>query len=184
MFDEFDFSVTQLTAIKDAMQNIPAYRPDNKEPAFVLGLIEASNLARGTYGSKETTLKLARGNCKGACKEGRKLAIKAYGLMKDLYRSDPGATESIVSIPTRGDSVPRTLKRMTKTSEVWAQLPNMPGTTSPFVAGETTKENFDTALATLRTHQAAVSQANTLFQIAEGKLPGHMMPTRNSSARL
>jgi hypothetical protein len=79
--------------------------------------------------------------------------------MRSAYRRDVAHLRAIRRIPQRDQTAGQTLTRGDLTAQVWAQLPNMPGTANPFKVGSLTLTVFNLAVADLRTKAGTARRA-------------------------
>ena len=160
----------KLALVLECMTQIPKLRPDNKAPAWVQQLIDASTQVRSDYLEKDAALKTGRAELHAAADVGHQAAISVYPIMQSIYRNDPVASESISKLPVADRTPAETLTRLESISKQWAELPNMPGTNKTFVAGETDKESFDELAAELRAKIKALSPCELQFKAAAAAL--------------
>jgi hypothetical protein len=170
MLEIFSDNEKKLNLALACMNQIPKLRPDNKTPAWVKQMIDASTQVRSDYLAKDAALKTGRGQLHRAWDLGHQAAISVYPIMQSLYRNDPVASEGISKLPVSDDTAPLTLTRMESISKQWEELPNMPETNKEFVAGDIDKESFDDLTAKLREKLKALGACEVQFKAATGEL--------------
>lgn len=180
MLETNDFHIVQLRFIKRAMDDFATYRPDGKTPAQVATMITTAKAVRATYMDAKTTLNLAMGNYNTAIAAGHGICVQVYPIMKSRYRTDPGSSSAIDSLPTEDETGTATLTRLKAISTLWGKLPNPPGSATPFKAWDTMdKAAFDLFISAIEGLPgpplvpgtlAAKATAESDFQVAEGGL--------------
>ena len=144
--------------------------PDNKAPAWVQQLIDASTQVRSDYLEKDAALKTGRAQLHLSTDLGHQAAISVYPIMQSIYRNDLVASESISKLPVADRASAETLTRLEAISKQWAELPNMPGTNKTFVAGEIDKAALDELTTELRAKIQALSPCELQFKAAAAAL--------------
>ena len=171
MFDIFDFEMTQARYVKAAMVLIPTFRPDGKTPVEAQAIIDAALGFRTAFQNASTALNIARGELEEARQAAHLACVQVYPIMKSRYRTDPGSLSAINRLPVDDKTVAQTVGRMEAQSILWGQLPNPPGSATPFKAWDTMdKAAFDVLLATLKTKQIAFATIAQDYEIAQGNL--------------
>lgn len=172
MFEGINFVIKQIQRLKKAMSQseLTGFAPDGKDLADVsgyLGLIGSTKNNVTTYdiayrlalGAEETAVTLLHGTC-----------VNVYANMRSVYRGDVANMRAIRRIPKRDQTAEQTLTRGDLTAQVWSQLPNMPGTATPFKVGALTLTTFNAWVADLRTKSEAAEGSDSAYQVALGKL--------------
>ncbi len=171
MFKLTDFEILQGRYVKAAMEEIASFRPDGKTPADVQTLIDSVVTAQTTFLNKKTTLDLARGELDEAVAELHLACTQVYPIMKVRYRTDPGSLQAINRLPVQDRTPRETLTRGEAMSALWAQLPNPPGSATPFKAWDTMdKATFDALLTAARTKVNGLAAVDQDYQVAQGDL--------------
>src|SRR5689334_18049474 len=78
---------------------IPEFRPDDKEPADVQGLIDAGITARGELEDKTAVRNLAHAALNQAVLDGHKACVKIHPIMRSKFRNDPPSLDRISKLP-------------------------------------------------------------------------------------
>ena len=152
MFEFVNFVIKQLQRLKKAMlqPELSDFSPDGKSAGDVGGLVSQIGAAKAGVVKQVVALAKSRGAVARLFADGHAKNVKAYKAMLSVYRQDPDSLRTISGIPKRDQTPRRTLTRMEHTAEVWAGLPNMPGTDKPFVVGPVTLADFNGLVAQLR----------------------------------
>lgn len=180
MFEKYNFEFLRLRYVKGAMTNIPSFRPDGKTPADCDTLMTSATTARATFVNTNTTLQLAQGEFNEDITEAHDICVQVYAIMKNRYRKDPGSASAINSLVTLDRSASETITRIEGMSSLWEQLPNPPGSATPFKAWDTMdKAAFDLFLTAIKGSagppvvigtQAAKATAESAMELAEAGL--------------
>lgn len=171
MFKLVDFEILQARYVKAAMDEIPTFRPYGKTPANVQTTIDTVVTAQGTFLTKSTTLDLARGELQEAVDSLHVACTQVYPIMKVIYATDPGSLQAINRLPVADRSTRETMTRSEAISAIWGQLPNPPGSATPFKAWDTMdKTAFDARLTAAKTKVAGMAAIDQDYQIAQGDL--------------
>ena len=170
MLEEYVFHTKQLNYVRAAMVEISGFLPDARTLAQVDALIATREQPRKDYLAKHTALTTARGEVHEAHDLGHKAAVSVHGLMRSFYRNVPATQETIQRVPVDDRTPDETLTRLAKLSEVWATLPNVPGTNKPFVAGKITRASVDELHDDLEAKLKTFSGCDQEFQTVAGAL--------------
>ena len=171
MFDVFNFVVLQARYVKAAMEKIPAFRPDGLAPADLQARITTANTVRATFITAETTKNLADGEREEAKEKLHLACIQVYPIMKSRFRKDPGSLSAINKLPVQDRTIGDTVERADKIKSLWTQLPNPPGSATPFTAWDTMDlaafSALVTAATTLQEGEGLITQG---YEQAQGQL--------------
>lgn len=177
MFERFNFELLRLRYVKNVMDILVSFRPDGKGPADATGMLTGAATARTAYEGANATLQLAQGEYAEDIAEGHALCVQVYPIMKSRYRTDPGSLSAIDSLPTVDQKPTETVTRLKAISTLWAQLPNPPGSATPFKAWDTMgKAEFDAFITPIEGSagppvvigtQTAKATAESAMQVAE-----------------
>lgn len=172
MFEGINFVVRQLQRIKKALAQpeLNGFLPDGKTLADVTGylgqigstkndLIGRDIALRFALGAEDTAAALLHGGC-----------VDAYANMRSVYRRDVPSLRAIRRIPKRDQTAAQTLTRGELTAQVWSQLPNMPGTSTPFRVGTLTLTTFNAWVSDLRTKSETTEGADSSYQVGLANL--------------
>ena len=171
MFKLIDFEILQARYVKAAMDEIASFRPDGKSPADVQTLIDTVVSAQTTFLTKNATLDLARGELAESVDTLHLACTQVYPIMKVRYRTDPGSLLAINRLPVQDRTPRETLTRGDSMSALWGQLPNPPGSATPFKAWDTMdKAAFDALLTPARTKVNGLAAVDQDYQVAQGDL--------------
>lgn len=183
MFEKYTFELLRLRYIKATMDAIASFRPDGKTPADVAAMIAHATSPTGpraSYESAKATLELAQGEYAEDIAEGHAACVQVYPIMKSRYRADRGSASAIESLPTEDETPTATLTRLKAISNLWAKLPNPPGSATSFKAWDTMdKAAFDAFITAIEGTAgpppvegtlAAKATAESSFEVAEGAL--------------
>lgn len=180
MFEKYNFEFLRLRYVKNAMTNIPSFRPDGKTPADCDTLMTSATTARATFVNTNTTLQLAQGEFAEDITEAHDICVQVYAIMKNRYRKDPGSVKAINSLVTEDRSAGETITRIEGMASLWAQLPNPPDSATPFKAWDTMdKAAFDLFITAIKGSpgppvvvgtQAAKATAESAMELAEAGL--------------
>ena len=171
MSKAFDFEVVQMRYIKAAMDEIPTFQPDGKTAADVQTMIDTAEAVRATFQNADVTLALARGELAEATDGLHTACVQVYAIMKNRFRADPGSLQAINRLPVHDRTTRDTLARSESLSALWGQLPNPPGSATPFVAWSSMdKTAFDALLTATRTQFQGFAAIDQDYQVAQGKL--------------
>jgi hypothetical protein len=171
MFKAVDFEVLQGRYVKAAMDKIATFRPEGKTPAAAQTLIDAVTTAQSTLSTKTATLDLARGELQEKIDALHVLCTQIYPIMKVVYRTDAGSLRAINALPITDRSQRETVARGDAISALWGQLPNPPGSATPFEAWTgMNKAAFDAVLTTARTNYSGFAAVDQDYQVAQGDL--------------
>jgi hypothetical protein len=171
MFKLVDFEILQGRYVKAAMDEIATFRPEGKLPADAQTLIDAVTTAQTTFLNKSAALDLARGEVQEKVDALHVVCTQVYPIMKVRYRTDPGSLQAINRLPVADRSQRETTVRGESLSALWGQLPNPPGSATPFEAwGGMNKAAFDTILTAAKTNQTGFASVDQDYQVAQGDL--------------
>ena len=171
MFKLVDFEILQARYVKAAMDEILTYRPEGKTPANVQTLIDTVTTAQTTFLTKSTTLDLARGELQESIDALHVACTQVYPIMKVVYRNDAGSLQAINRLPVTDRTARETLARADAISALWAQLPNPPGSATPFKAWDTMDMAAFNALVTAaKTKHNGMAAVDQDYQIGQGDL--------------
>jgi hypothetical protein len=136
-------TLTRLRYLDAAMHNLPeSFAPDGHDADYVAGLVTSATDAYKELGGKFNAGNLAVGALQEGCAECHDAAIAVYTCMKACYRTDVKSRHAIRSLPKNDRTPERTLSRMRTMADLWATLPNVPGTTGPLKVGAITQASF------------------------------------------
>ena len=171
MFKGVDFTILQGQSVKSAMDQIPTYRPEGKTPANAQTLIDAVVTSLTAFVNKSTALDLARGELQEVIDALHIACTQVYPIMKVVYRTDAGSLQAINRLPV-SDRTPReTLARGVAIKALWAQLPNPPGSATPFKAWDTMDlVAFEALVTAANTKQNGMAAIDQEYQLAQGDL--------------
>ena len=171
MFKTVDFEILQARYVKAAMDEIATFRPEGKTPADVQTLIDTLVTAQATFVTKTATIDLARGELQEKIDALHVACTQVYPIMKVVYRTDPGSLQAINRLPVHDRTPRETLARSDAISALWGQLPNPPGSATPFKAWDTMdKVAFDALVTTAKTKQTGFAAVDQDYQVAQGDL--------------
>lgn len=171
MFKSFDFEILQMRYIKAAMDEIPSFQPDGKAAAQAQAMIDAALAVRTTFQNADVTLGLARGELAETSDMLHTACVQVYAIMKNRFRADPGSLQAINRLPVDDRTTRDTVRRAEAISALWAQLPNPPGSATPFAAWATMDlMAFDALLTATRTQFQGFPAVDQDYQVAQGNL--------------
>ena len=149
MFEQINFEITQLQFLETAMGQpaLSGFKPDNKTLVQVTALRTGAEASKVTLAEKLSAWQSTRGGTGGDCTECREIAVAVYGSMRSVYRNVSVAPTQFKRIPKSNSSTQGVLDRMTLTAAVWGELPNPPGTSTPFQLGALTLAGFEALVA-------------------------------------
>ena len=142
MLDRFWENTVKMLFIKSAMDAVAAYRPLNKTPAQVQAMLDEREVARAAHVAADSGLEMGQSGVRSALVEARREALRAYALMKSIYADDGDHLAVIVRIPKKNWSAKHLLLRMEKTVAAWEELPNPPGSVTPFQSNDVSLDDF------------------------------------------
>ncbi len=171
MFKGVDFTILQGQSVKSAMDQLPTFRPDGKTPANAQMLIDAVVTSQTTFLNRTMTLDLARGELQESVDALHVACTQVYPIMKATYRSDAGTLQAINRLPVSDRTARETLTRGEAIQALWTQLPNPPGSATPFKAWDTMGLVAFVALITsAKTKQNGMAAIDQEHQLAQGDL--------------
>lgn len=172
MFAQINFEITQLQFLEAAMAQpaLAGFKPDNKTPAQVTALRAGAQAAKGTFADRLAAWQAARGATGGDCAECHGIAVAVYGSMRSVYRDVPLALTQFARIPKSRSFPLAVLDRMAITSSVWTELPNPPGSATPFQLGSLTQAGFDALVTGFQAKVSAEVAAKGAFLSAQSLL--------------
>lgn len=157
--------------IKAAMDEIPTFQPDGKAATDVQTMIDDAVAVDTTFQNADVTLALARGELAESTDTLHTACVQVYAIMKNRFRDDPGSLQAINRLPVHDRTTRDTIRRAEAISALWGQLPNPPGSATPFVAWNTMdKTAFDALLTATRTQHQGFAAVDQDYQVAQGKL--------------
>ena len=174
MFELISFVITQLWRIRKCLQQaaLVDYASDSKAAADVASMIAAAEAAKTDFAAKSVNLTGARGELASKLDAAHGAAVGVYAGMRSVYRRDAGALRQLSKIPKKDDTAVATLARMQLTGEVWAKLPNAPGTDAPFKQGKTTRVVFEALRLELDAKHKACVGCEQEFGASQSALTG------------
>lgn len=183
MFEKYSFETLRLRYIHGGMVAIPSWRPDGKTPEEVLAMITTATSPtgpRGVYETANARLQLAQGEYAEDIAELHGICVQIYPIVRSRFRTDAGTTSALNSLPTQDETGTATLTRGKAISALWGQLPNPPGSQTPFEAWPgMNKAAFDAFITAIEGTEgpaavtgtlAAKAKAESDFELAEGGL--------------
>jgi hypothetical protein len=171
MFETYDFRLTQLRAVKNAMDDFASFQPDDKSASEVGTMIADAEQMLNAAQEAWTDLNLARGLRDSKAADAHETVMSVYAIMTQRYRKDVSSMEAINRLPVKDRSPEQTLARMTSTSKLWKKLPNPPGPATEFRAWDTMgRTEFDALLAGLRDALDNVDDAGEEWDKVNGDL--------------
>ena len=174
MFESLSFVTTQLWRLRRCMQapELSEFAPDGKTAEDVSAMVEAAEAAKNDFVRKSVGLMAARGALGAKFKEGHAAAVRIHAGMRSCYRRHPAVQEQLRGIPKKDETVAATLARLQKTSEVWANLPEAPGTNAAFQQGDKTRAVFEALRAELSARHATCADCEQEVAAAQSILTG------------
>ncbi len=170
MLTEFTFTLMRLRYLAAAAQNIPTFKPDGKDLAYINSLLTDANTAEAEFLTKFTEYNTANGALEAEFQDSHDAAVTVYACMKSCYRSIPSCFAAIRRLPKQDKSPEQTLKRMRGLTACWSTLPSLPGTTDPFTVGALTYLAFGTMAQTLETKITAADLTRTIYAGEQARL--------------
>lgn len=166
MLIPFDFAVTQLRYLREALIHIAAFRPDGQTPASLAALIASTVAPRTAYIDSTTALDGGRAD--------RRLAVKAlHAACVDFtaqavvtFRANPEVRERVERLPVRDQNIQDTLARADATLALWALLPQVGSPPAPFVVMKKTETLDQAAMQALRDAAGTAHQEMTTLDQA------------------
>jgi hypothetical protein len=143
IIEAFTFTYTRLRHLKVAVERITGFTPDGKPAGYVADLSAQAKIALGAALAQKVKTGKARGRLQTVQDEAHASTVMAHACMRSCYRDDQESLESIGGVPTDDKTAAQTLHRMKELSAVWAALPNVPGTNTPFAVKDVTLATFD-----------------------------------------
>lgn len=181
MFEGINFVIKQLQRLKKALgqSELTGFAPDGKVLADVSGFLGQIGSTKNDLIGRDISLRIGLGAEEVAATTVHGYAVDAYANMRSVYRRDVAHLRAIRRIPKRDQTPAQTLTRGDLTAQVWAQLPNMPGTTTPFKVGSLTLTSFNLVLADLRTKVETAEGADSTYQVGLSNLMGLQLDLGN-----
>ena len=172
MFEFVNFVIKQLQRLKKALAQpeLNDFAPDGKSAEDTGGHLTQIGSMKAGLIKCVVALGKSRGAVTRLAADGHAKAVKVYASMRSVYRRDADSLRAISGIP-KPDQTPRqTLARMEHTAEVWAALPDMPGTPKPFTVGALTLVKFTGLAAELRTAIESCEGCDSTVDVGQGRL--------------
>lgn len=170
MLIEFNYQLSQVRYVREAMRVIPSFKPDDAVVSAVDSIIGNAKQVRKDYVEKLSLLALARGAVHEAHGPLHEACVSVYSCLKSVFRKDMKSMNLIDAIPVDDRSVPQTLERGQAIDGAWGKLPNPPGWNGAFKVGPMTHAAFTPLVAALEAASGAAAGADEDFQISEGAL--------------
>ena len=172
MFEGINFVIKQLQRLKKAMAQpeLNGFAPDGKVLTDVTGYLGQIGSTKGDLIGRDISLRIGLGAQEVAATTVHGYCVDAYANMRSVYRRDVAHLRGIRRIPKRDQTPAQTLTRGDLTAQVWAQLPNMPGTANPFKVGSLTLTILNTAVADLKTKVETAEGADSTYQVGLANL--------------
>lgn len=169
MFEQINFEITQLQFLETAMGQpaLSGFKPDNKSLVQVTALRTGAEEAKVTFSDRLAAWQATRGGTSGDCTACRDVAVAVYGSMRSVFRNVSVAPTQFRRIPKSKSTPQGVLDRMTVTASVWAELPNPPGTSTPFQLGALTMAGFETLVTGFQAKVAAEVAAKGAYLSAQ-----------------
>lgn len=124
MLEEYNFELDRTRGTMAVMNLVPTFRPDDKDPAAVQGLIDAAVLVRDDiYLTRYTERNQMDAQSHAAVEALHKANVAVHGAMRSRYRDDKVSLESIEKVPVQDRTPGETRQRATILLKTWLLLP-------------------------------------------------------------
>lgn len=170
MLIEYNYQLSQVRYVREAMKLIGAFRPDNKVVPVVDSLVGNAKQVRQDYLDKHIDQGLARGAAGVAHTALHEACVNVYACLKSAFRNDGESLGAIDLLPVADRSVDETFRRGKAMDRTWGKLPNPPEWAGPFAVGPVTHAAFTGLVTALETAVERETAALEAFQKSEGAL--------------
>jgi hypothetical protein len=153
-----------------AQPELTGFLPDGKTLEDVTSIVGSIGSTKGNLIGRDIALRFALGAQESATTLLHDGCVAAYANMRSVYRRDVPSLRAIRRIPKRDQTPAQTLTRGDLTAQVWAGLPNMPGTGTPFKVGSLTLTTFNGWVADLRTKNETAEGLDSAYQVGLSNL--------------